>query len=162
MLSFLVEQALACGVISGRVGCREGSGEKSEPREGERKGDLQGGKMVKEALVWGPAGRAGILPPNYPGLGIGLVKGPRQGPSGRVGLPFLEEEIHYFHILCLPRCQPAALWLCRFKSCLLQYFMYIWSGKVGMFETPVCVEHGNIPSDVQGRADGLWLKCGCV
>ena len=50
MLSFLVEQALACCLISGRAGRKEGSGERSE-LERERGRVIPRAAMVAEGAV---------------------------------------------------------------------------------------------------------------
>lgn len=57
------------------MGCKEGSGERSEPPEGERKGDVQGSKVVKEAMAFEASWQGQeILAHNYPrssdGLGV--------------------------------------------------------------------------------------------
>lgn len=101
MLSFLVERAGACWLISGRVGSKEGSGERPGPPEGKRKGDTQGSKVVKEAMVLRPAGRGGkflLIIILEAAMVLGWKKGPSEGLSGRVKPHFLEEEIHYLHV----------------------------------------------------------------
>lgn len=74
MLSFLVQQALAGCLISGRAGLEKGSGERSELCKGRRKGDIQGSKLVKEAMVLRPAGRGRkfflIITPEWRSTGV--------------------------------------------------------------------------------------------
>lgn len=80
MLSFLVERAPTCCWISGGVGCKEVLGERSELREGERKGDVQGSKVVKEAMVVRPAGRGRkflLIITLQAAMGLGWKKGPQ-------------------------------------------------------------------------------------
>lgn len=55
-------------------------GERSELREGERKGDVQGSKVVKEAMVVRPAGRGRkflLIITLQAAMGLGWKKGPQ-------------------------------------------------------------------------------------
>lgn len=161
VLSFLVQQALACCLISGRAGCKAGSGERSELWEAKRKGDTQGSEVVKEAVVLRPAGRGKkffLIITLEAATALGRKKGPSEGLGGRVELPLLEEEIHYLLIAL-----SAPMFL---GSVGKETAYYSILGKSGEDRSAYLKQNisraAKTSSDQRGRADELWHKCSGV